>query len=334
MTFGSPYLLLTLLAVPAAAAVYWSFERQRARRAAAWSRAALLPNIVQEPSRWARHLPVALSLLGVTALLVGFARPQRTVVASHGSAATVAVVLDVSGSMAAADVAPTRIRAAHNLAALFLRELPARYLATVLTFGTKVRVVVPPTPDHASAVAHLPTAITPKAGTSLGDAIASAIAVVSSTSGGAVSRTKYPGAVLIFSDGAQTAGGSTPFDAGDVAVVQGVPVDTVAVGTATGTVTQPLSVDGFSTSVQYPVPVDPAALASVAQLAHGSSYELDSAAQTPVLANRLRTVYEQLGAPPRRVTRSQQLSSAFAAAALALVVAGIATSALWFGRAA
>jgi Ca-activated chloride channel family protein len=334
LTFGSPYLLLTLIGVPIAVAGYWAFERQRARRASSWSRPALLSNIVQEPSRWARHVPVALSLLGVTALLVGFARPQRTVVAAHGNAATVAVVLDVSGSMAAADVTPTRIRAARNVAAMFLRELPARYLAAVLTFGTKVRVVVPPTSDHADAISHLPTAITPKAGTSLGDAITSAIAVVSSTSGGAVSRTNYPGAVLIFSDGAQTAGGSTPFDAGDVAVVEGVPVDTVAVGTPTGTVTQPLSVDGFNTSEQYPVPVDPAALASVTQLAHGTSYALDSAAQAPALAKRLRTVYEQLGAPPRRVTRKQQLSAAFAAAALALVAAGIATSAFWFGRAA
>jgi len=236
--------------------------------------------------------------------------------------------------MAAADVAPTRIRAARNLAALFLRELPARYLATVLTFGTKVRVVVPPTSDHADAISHLPTGITPKAGTSLGDAITSAVAVVSSTSAGAVARTTYPGAVLIFSDGAQTAGGSTPFDAGDVAVVEGVLVDTVAVGTPTGTVTQPLSVDGFNTSEQYPVPVDPAALASVAQLTHGHSYSFDAAGQAPALARSLRMVYQQLAAPPRRVTHKQQLSSAFAAAALALVAAGIATSGLWFGRAA
>ncbi len=214
-----------------------------------------------------------------------------------------------------------------------MRELPARYLATVLTFGTTVKVVVPPTADHADAISHLPTGITPKAGTSLGDAITSAVAVVDSTSGGAIARRTYPGAVLILSDGAQTSGGSTPFDAGNVAVVEGVPVDTVAVGTSTGTVTQPLSVDGFNTSQQYPVPVDPAALASVAGLSHGTSYALESAAQTPALAARLRTVYQQLAAPPRRATRTTQLSSAFAAAALALVVAGIATSALWFGRA-
>ena len=111
MSFAAPLLLIFLLVVPLSVVVYLWLERRRERRAAGWAAPALLPNLVERPSSWRRHLPVALLLAGVTLLLVGFARPHTSISVKRQEA-TVVLVLDVSGSMAAKDVQPTRGRAA------------------------------------------------------------------------------------------------------------------------------------------------------------------------------------------------------------------------------
>ena len=125
MTFASPYLLFGLIAVPLAAIGYRILEGRRTRRAAPWSRQAMLPNIVRRPERKLTYAPEALFLIGLTFLLVGFARPQRVHSNALPQAPTVVLAVDVSGSMDATDVAPTRLRAARAVAVQFLHELPA-----------------------------------------------------------------------------------------------------------------------------------------------------------------------------------------------------------------
>ena len=144
MSFGVPLLLLFLLAVPVAVALLVLLERYRSRRATAWAPAALLPNMTTKPKQLHRHLPTALTLLGVALLLVGFARPKATY---HVKAqeATLVLVLDVSGSMAANDAQPTRFAAAKAVIQRFIAKVPKGYRLSLVTFSDHVAVSAAPT---------------------------------------------------------------------------------------------------------------------------------------------------------------------------------------------
>jgi Ca-activated chloride channel homolog len=333
VSFGSPYLLLTLVAVPLAAVVYALLEARRAERAAAWSRPALLPNMVSLPSRRLGYLPAGLLLCGVTLLLVGFARPQRVLGSVSGGSATVVVAVDVSGSMAAHDVAPTRIAAARTVAARFVGELPPRFRVALVTFGDKVRAVVPPTLDHRQVIDALPTSITPRAGTSIGDAIGASVAVAIEAVGTSDPANLHPpAAVLLLSDGTQTSGGTLPKDAAQIAYVDGIPIDTVALGTPEGTVTQPVTVNGFRAPLARPVPVDRALLQSIAQQTGGTAFRAGSRAELAAIPGKMATVYQKLRSRDAPGHRTQELSALAGGLALALIAAGIVLSSLWYGR--
>src|SRR5262245_33232187 len=155
MSFAAPYLLLTLLAVPLAALAYLWFERHRERRAANWANPALVPNLVERPSPRLRHLPAALFLVGLSFLLVAFARPEATIT-SEREGATVVLAIDTSGSMATPDVKPTRLLAARNASLTFLQELPAKYRVALEVFTDHPAVIVPPTYDRTKIVPLLP----------------------------------------------------------------------------------------------------------------------------------------------------------------------------------
>ncbi len=143
MSFFAPALLVFLLAVPAAAGGYVWLDRRRDRRASAWAAPNLLPNMTDRPSPWRRHLPVALLLAGVALLLVGFARPTAKITVKRQEA-TVVVVLDESGSMAARDSLPTRLAAAKAVALRYVDALPKGYRMSVITFSDHVAVSAPP----------------------------------------------------------------------------------------------------------------------------------------------------------------------------------------------
>ena len=222
----------------------------------------------REPSPWGiRHIPVALFLIGLTFLLVGFAKPQRSFVARGHSGAVVALAFDISGSMAANDIQPTRILAARNTAIKLVKRLPAQDQIAVLTFADKVSLVVAPTTDRAKVIAGLPTKIATNGGSALGEAIEESVAVVTQVVGVSHAGNPHPpGAVVFFSDGAQTVPGPQPPDAAEHALVAGIPVDTVAVGTPNGIVSQVIPLTNGQTAVQkIPVPLDSTALQEVAQ---------------------------------------------------------------------
>jgi Ca-activated chloride channel homolog len=332
MSFESPYLLLALVLVPLAAVAYWLVERRRERQTAAWSAPALLPNVVRRPRHGLRHLPAVLFLLGLTLLLVGFARPHRTVGDITGGSPTVVLAFDVSGSMAADDVGRTRLRAARELATRFVRELPANDQVAVMTFGNDVHVTLPPTLDRPLALAAFPKAVTPKAGTAIGDAVSDAVAVVVQTVGRAQPGLLRPGSVLVLSDGSQTAGGTSTSAAATTALSEGVPVDTIAIGTNRGLVTQPVKVQTWKAHLTIPVPVDQTTLQAISQRSEGSYFEAGSPAQLAALPQQLTPVYRSLSAPIQAFDRTQALTAAAGVAALACILAGIVLSGLWFGR--
>jgi Ca-activated chloride channel family protein len=331
MSFGSPDLLFSLLLVPLAVGGYFALETRRARRSAAWSRAALLSNTVQRPRR-VRHVPFALFLLGLILLLTGFARPRLALNANDSYDPTVVLTFDVSGSMAADDVSPSRIGAAHALAVAFLHELPPKYRVAVVTFGGKIRVVVPPTLNRSQVIAHLPSAITTRAGTSLGDGLSASVAAISETTGNNDAAAGYPGAILLLSDGAQTLGGTTPDAAAATASIERVPVYTVTIGTMAGTVTQLLTVDGFKTSIHIKVPPSPTTMQFLASQTGGAPFYVTSATQLTPLAKKLTTVYARLNPFTQLVRRKHDLSAVAGGSALLAVLLGIGTSLRWFGR--
>jgi Ca-activated chloride channel family protein len=320
MSFEAPILLLLLLAVPLAVAAYLWFDRQHDRRASAWAAPALLPNMIERPPAWRRHLPTALLLTGVALLLVGFARPRATFNVKRDEA-TLVVVLDVSGSMAANDTHPTRLAAARAAAERLVDGLPNGYQMAIVTFSDHASVVSPPTRDTTRLHYVLDQARSGPQGTALAAAVSRAVDVAvsvhSSTRGKLV-----PAQIVLFSDGGQTSGRTTPQQAAAQAAKAHVPVTAVAVGTPDGVVEQPLK-GGFTERFQ--VPVKPAALQTIA---HGSGGHFVAGAQSLDVSATYASLKERAGHKRKAV----EVTSAVAGGALAFMVAGGLLSGLWFRR--
>lgn len=321
MTFAAPLLLVLLLAVPAAVAGYVWLERRRERGAAVWAAPALLPNLVERPPGWRRHLPVALLLGGAALLLVGFARPHATISAPRQEA-TVVLVLDVSGSMAATDARPTRLGAARTAALRFVDTLPRGYRMSLVTFSDHAAVAVPATHDLAGIRAGIARARTGPQGTALAGAVSRAVDVGLSAKGQDAGVKRPPAVVVLFSDGGQTAGRVTPAQAAAKAKRAGIPVSTVAVGTPDGVVLQPLQ-GGFTERIQVPVQV--ASLQAIARGSAGRFYPGVSSVDP-------KAIYRDLGSRAGTQRKTVEVTAAAAGGGLVLMLAGAALSGLWFRR--
>ena len=320
MSFAAPLLLVFLLAVPAAVVGYLWLERRREERAAGWASPALLPNIVARPANWRRHVPTALLLLGVTLLLVGFARP-RTSISVKRQEATVVLVLDVSGSMAAKDAQPSRLGAARAAALRFVDAVPNGYRLAVVTFSDHAAVSVPATHDLAAVRAGIARAKSGPQGTALADAIVRAVDVGLSVHGQSQNR-RPPAVVVLFSDGGQTAGRVTPAQAAARAKKVGIPVSTVAVGTQDGVVLQPLK-GGFTERIQ--VPAQAGVLQEVARDSGGRFYP-------QVGAVDVKGTYGELGSRVGRRQKTVEVTAIAAGGGLVLMLSAAVLSGLWFRR--
>ena len=318
MTFQSPLALLGLLVVPLLVAAYVRHERGRASYVARFANLALLPNLVDRAPGWRRHLPVAILLVALAAMVVGVARPHATVSVPREEA-TVILAIDVSRSMAAKDVEPSRLGAARAAANAFLRKVPEKFRVGVVSFASRAVVAVPPTADRSLVRAAL-AALRPGEGTALGDAIA-----LSAQLGQRERRadgTRPPTAVLLISDGTSMGGRTTPRASSQRARSLHIPVYTVVLGTENGTVEQKLT-GGFRQIVQ--VPPSPDTLRQVAQTTGGLFFTAKNDA-------RLRDVYERLGSRIGHRRESREMTDVFAGGSAALLLAGGALSALWFRR--
>ena len=319
MTFASPILLVCLLLIPLAVAAYVWFDRRHDERAAAWAAPSLLPNLVERPPSWKRHLPTMLLLLGLLLLLVGFARPKATIKVKDQEA-TVVLVLDVSGSMASKDVKPTRLRAVKAAALRFVDKLPKGYRMSLITFSDHVAVSVPATHDLTAMRDAILRAKTGPQGTALADAVSRGIDVGRRVKGQG-GKTRPPAVVVLFSDGGQTAGRITPQQAATKAQKFKIPVSAVAVGTPDGIVEQPLR-GGFTERLQ--VPVQPAVLRTIAQGSGGTLTQLRGADTKPV--------YKALGSRVGRTKKNVEVTAAAAGAGLVLMLGGALLSGVWFRR--
>ena len=135
--------------------------------------------------------------------------------------------------------------------------------------------------------------------------------------------------MLVLSDGGQNAGGTTPEAAALSALVDYVPIDTVAVGTSRGVVTQPVKVNGVRTSVQIPVPASPQTLQTLSKQTGGRFFDAAAAAQRPAL---MRGFYDDLHPHTAPIATTRALSAAAGGLALLFIAGGVVVSGLWFGR--
>ena len=149
MSFASPVLLLALLLVPLAIAGYLLVQRRRSRlRRALHERRPASPISSHERPAWRRHVPPALYVLALAALVIGLARPSAMLAVPREDA-TIVLAMDVSGSMLATDVAPSRLDSAKQAASAFIDQLPPSFQVGLVTFGTAAQVAVSPTTDRA-----------------------------------------------------------------------------------------------------------------------------------------------------------------------------------------
>jgi Ca-activated chloride channel family protein len=321
VSFAAPVLLVFLLAVPAAVAGYLWLERRRDARAAGWATPALLPNLVERPPSWRRHVPTALLLAGVALLLVGFARP-RTSISEKRQEATVVLVLDRSGSMAAKDAQPTRLGAARAAALRFVDTLPKGYRMSLVTFSDHAAIAVPATHDLTAMRAGIARTKSGPQGTALAEAVSRAVDVGRSVKGQTKNQQRPPAVVVLFSDGGQTAGRMTAAQAAAKAKKYGIPVSTVSVGTPDGLVLQPLK-GGYTERIQ--VPVQPAALQAIARGSGGVFYA--------GIANvDVKTIYNELGSRVGRQNKTVEVTAAAAGGGIVLMLAGAMLSGVWFRR--
>jgi len=317
VSFGAPLVLLALIALPLL--VVWYAQQQRVRRAAAAAFAAprLLPSVAPRRPRWRRHLPMLVFALALALLVLAAARPQRTVAVPVEHAAIV-LATDVSGSMLATDVQPSRLIAAKRAARAFVDRVPAGVNVGVLAFNNHAVVLQSPTRSRSDVRAAIDR-MAVSGGTATGEAIASALTSLSNTPG--ENGRRPPGAVVLISDGTSTYG-RDPVGAAREAAKLHVPIYTVALGTDHGTIRVP-GRDGEQKTER--VPPDPRALAAIA---HASGGETFTAATT----DGLDAVYERLGSQLGRRDEHRQVTTAFAAGGLILLLAGAGLSLRWFGR--
>jgi Ca-activated chloride channel family protein len=282
------------------------------RYAARFTNLDVLASVVERTSAWRRHLPAAALLAALAALVTALARPMTTVAVPH-ERATVMLVTDVSASMAAGDVPPSRLDAAREAAQTFLGKVPAELRVGLVAFNEAPQLLARPTRDRDPVKAAIDSLRTGP-GTGTGDGLAQALRAIRDD--GAGGRGRPPAAIVLLSDG-KTTTGSDPVSVAREAKHLGVPISTVALGTDDGYV----QIGGGL----IPVPPDRATMRAVARVSGGRAYDVAD-------GDKLSSVYERLGSRLGNETEQREVTAAFAAGGLLLLLGGVLTSLRWSGR--
>jgi Ca-activated chloride channel family protein len=316
MTFQSPLWLLLLLAVAALVGLYVLLQLRRKRYAARFTNVALLGSLVPKRPGWRRHLAFGLVALALAALVVSLAVPSAKVRVPR-ERATVIMAVDVSLSMKATDIDPTRFQAMQTAAKQFVDVLPARINLGLVSFAGSATTLVPPTTDRGqvrSAIDHLQLA----EATAIGEAVFTSLSAIQSfqDSLDTPSRDLPPARIVLLSDGYNTVGRDDT-QAIDAATTAKVPVSTIAFGTDYGT----LDLNGET----VPVPVDRATLKKIADETGGSYSQAASAAE-------LERVYADLGSQIGYTTEPHDISPWFVRTGVFLAFLGALLSLLWTQR--
>lgn len=313
-SFLDPERLWVLLVVPVLIAGYVYLVLRKKKTGMRFTNTAILSRVVPKQSQWRRHLAVALSLAALVALSLAWARPNGIEMVPR-ERATVVMVIDTSQSMAATDVQPTRLDAAKQAAHTFVKTLPEQYNVAVVSLSGNPALILPPTTDRAQAQQAI-NSLKLADSTAVGESIYVALSALQLAPKGTDS-SPAPGAIVLLSDGQNTAGRS-PTQAAAAAKKAGVPVYTIAYGTENGYV----DLDGERNRV----PPDKALLTNIAQSSGGAAFSAENLDQLNKVYNNIRS---EVGQTPTKKETTALWAGYGLAFAVVAALAAVSLGARW-----
>jgi Ca-activated chloride channel family protein len=317
VSFAAPLILLGLVLIPVLVWWYLAQQRRQARVAQAFVAPALVPSLAPRRPAWRRHLPLLAFAIAIAVLIVAGARPQRTVAEPLDSGA-IMLVNDISSSMTATDVRPSRLAAAQKAATRLINGVPSSVLVGLMEFARRPVVLQSPTDDHTVARAAIAELRPGGGGTAVGEAITTALHVLTTLP--AQGGKRPPGAIVLLSDGASNVGPG-PLDAARQAKADHIPVYTIALGTAAGAI----SITRHGQTTRAPVPVSTQELAQIANASGGRAFTAANSADAS-------SIYAHLAARLGHKQVKRELTAGFAGGGLVLLLLGSVLSLRWFGR--
>jgi Ca-activated chloride channel family protein len=337
MSFIWSPMLATLILIPVGLLLYRYLDVRRRRRLAAYGGSGLASGVTRRPGGVRGRVPAVLLVLGLVVMSMAMARPQA-VVSLPRQEGTVILAFDVSASMGATDLQPTRIDAAKAAAKDFVARQPLSITIGVVAFSDSGVSVQQPTNDQATVIAAIDR-LTPERGTSVAEGILASLKVIAIAEAGPYANDYYtnaspaptatptptpvpagthaPAAIVLLSDGENNES-PDPMAAAQAAANQGVRIYTVGLGSAAGTT---VTVNGFQLHTQ----LDAATLQGISQVTDGTYYGATDAQQ-------LLSIYDNLDTGLVLQPQLTEITSLFAGASLLLLIAGALTSLLWLGR--
>jgi Ca-activated chloride channel homolog len=316
MNFESAEWLLLLIPVGLLVVAYVLLQLRRKTYVARFSNLELLGSVAPRRPGWRRHLTFALLLAGLTVLTVGVAQPTAAVRVPRDRA-TVVLAIDVSLSMEATDVLPSRIAAAKTAGKKFVGLLPSRINLGLVSFGGNSSLLVPPTVDRLP-VSKAIDGLKLQESTGIGGAVLTSLQAISNFGQQTTAKGDRPppGRIVLLSDGSNTV---PPAITVGIAAAKkaGVEVSTIAFGTDGGTVTY----QGDT----IPVPADKPALQQLAESTGGSFH-------TATSVQELEQVYKNIGSQIGYTTSERDISWRFLVIGLLVMLAAAGSSMLWSGR--
>lgn len=311
MSFQSPWLLLGLLAIPLLVGLYVTSQQRRRAYAVRFTNLALLGQVMTKGPGFRRHLPAILFIAGVAGLLFSMARPQATIRVPKGQT-SVMLAVDVSGSMAATDVQPTRIQAAIAAGRTLIDKLPSNAQVGLVIFNARAEVVAPLTTDKGSVKDALGSLV-PGGGTAIGDAIQVAVAQLANIVDPNGPKSQNYARVVLLTDGSSNTGIDNATAAATAAQAR-IPVDTIGIGQRNQTtMVHGIAVDG----------VDEQALQQISSATGGRYYYAADEGQ-------LSQIYSDIGSRIGWVVTKLDLTVPILALGTMILVAGGLFSLRWF----
>ena len=314
MSFAASGWLLGLLLVPLAAAAYVASRRRAKRYAVRFTAVPALRAAAGTVPAWRRHLPAALALAALAALVLAMAKPQKTVAVAI-ERASIMLVTDHSRSMSATDVEPNRLAAAQRAARAFLDKLPSAVRVGAVAYSDAPDAVQAPSNNHDDARRIIDGQVADGA-TATGDALQVAIDALRNDR---QNGKRPPSAIVLLSDG-KTTTGPDPVPIARAAGQLKIPVYTVALGSRDATVPNP---NPFGTPLI--VGPDPATLREISRVSGGKAYTAED-------SDRLNSIYKSLGSQLGTRKKLKEVTSSFAIGGLILLLGAGLASMRWAGR--